>query len=95
MAADVVVIALGPWTSLAAEWFEGIPRIGAQKAHSIVIKPAEDVSPDCLFLAHTNKQGTASLPHYQSKPHLGQNSTSSWLNDAFFSTTFQVLQELE
>ena len=55
--ADVVVIAMGPWTKLAASWFDGIPRIGAQKAHSIVVEPQSEVTPDCLFLAHTNKQG--------------------------------------
>ena len=60
MAADVVVIAMGPWTKLAASWFEGVPQIGAQKAHSIVVKPSSDITADCLFLAHTNKQGRPS-----------------------------------
>ena len=55
--ADVVVIAMGPWTKLAASWFDGIPKIGAQKAHSIVVEPQSEVTADCLFLAHTNKQG--------------------------------------
>ena len=55
--ADVVVIAMGPWTRWAAGWAKGIPQIGAQKAHSIVVKPQSEVTPDCLFLAHTNKQG--------------------------------------
>ena len=59
--ADVVVIAMGPWTKLAASWFEGIPHIGGQKAHSIVVQPASAVTADCLFLAHTTKQGGPSI----------------------------------
>ena len=57
--ADVVVIAMGPWIKLATSWFEGIPHIGGQKAHSIVVQPASGsaVTADCLFLAHTTKQG--------------------------------------
>lgn len=65
--ADVVVVAMGPWTKLAASWFEGIPRIGAQKAHSIVVEPQSEVTPDCLFLAHTNKQGQLRRPSASSK----------------------------
>lgn len=57
VAADVAVIAMGPWTKLAADWRLGIPRIGAQKAHSVVIRPSAPVTADCLFLAHSNKQG--------------------------------------
>ena len=61
MAADVVVIAMGPWTKLATQWFEGIPSIGAQKAHSIVVQPSAEVSADCLFLDHRTKQGCLQL----------------------------------
>ena len=57
VAAKCVVVAMGPWTKSAAAWFEGIPKIQAQKAHSIVMQPSGEVSADCLFLAHTNKQG--------------------------------------
>jgi len=60
--ASTVVVAMGPWTKSAAAWFEGIPKIQAQKAHSIVMQPAGEVSADCLFLAHTNKQGAGCRP---------------------------------
>ena len=60
LAADVVVIAMGPWTRAAAEWCEGVPRIGGQKAHSIVLQPATPLTADCIFLDHASKQGTIS-----------------------------------
>lgn len=58
--ADIAVIAMGPWTRIAADWKAGIPKIGAQKAHSVIIKPKSPVTADCLFLAHTNKKGQES-----------------------------------
>lgn len=61
VSADVVVIAMGPWTKWAAAWFEGVPKIMGQKAHSIVVDPPSAVTPDCLFLAHTNKQGESGV----------------------------------
>lgn len=69
--ADVAVIAMGPWTKLAANWKPGMPRIGAQKAHSVVIRPSAPVSAECLFLAHTNKKGgalVAAFPESNSVP---------------------------
>lgn len=38
--ADVVVIAMGPWSGEAASsWGLPVPRITGQKAHSIIIQP--------------------------------------------------------
>lgn len=68
VSADVVVIAMGPWTRAAAAWFDGIPKIQAQKAHSIIMQPSSKVTPDCLFLAHTNKQESHADPEVYPRP---------------------------
>ena len=55
--ADVVIIAMGPWTFQAAQWLD-IPAITSRRAHSIVMRLAEtdsdessrsDVTAHCLF----------------------------------------------
>jgi glycine/D-amino acid oxidase-like deaminating enzyme len=37
--ADVVVVAMGPWSGLAADFFpgSGLPKIRGSRAHSIVL----------------------------------------------------------
>ncbi|KAK9863165.1 hypothetical protein WJX84_002101 [Apatococcus fuscideae] len=53
--ADVVVIAMGPWSKQAAAWLP-LPAVGGQKAHSVIIQPSSPVTPHCLF---TQISGTA------------------------------------
>jgi len=55
--ADIVIIAMGPWTGLASQWFS-IPEITSLKAHSIVLQPANPVTADAIFLAYESKDGT-------------------------------------
>jgi glycine/D-amino acid oxidase-like deaminating enzyme len=49
--ADVVVIAMGPWSSQAAKWFDGevdLPVTGSP-AHSIILQPRTPVTAHALF----------------------------------------------
>lgn len=63
--ADIVVIAMGPWTQQAAEWFSNMPLVKGHLAHSIVLKPhtaatssdaghvTGDVTAHCVFAEYT------------------------------------------
>lgn len=46
--ADVVVVAMGPWSAQAAAWFK-VPAIDADPYHSIVMRPAAPVTAHALF----------------------------------------------
>ncbi|KAL6050685.1 Oxidoreductase TDA3 [Balamuthia mandrillaris] len=52
--ADVVVVAMGPWSKDACRWFPNLPPIHAQKAHSILIRPSCPVSAHALFVEYTD-----------------------------------------
>lgn len=54
--ADVVVIAMGPWSKKAAEWLP-LPPVSGQKAHSVIVQPSSPVTSHCLF---TQISGTKS-----------------------------------
>ena len=54
--ADAVVIALGPWSSLAAEWLP-LPHVFGQQSPSIVYDTGTDVPADALFLEYRDASG--------------------------------------
>jgi hypothetical protein len=59
LAANAVVIAMGPWSSAAAKWLPLPPTTG-QKYHSVVLRPARrqpQVAGDCLFTSFTGADG--------------------------------------
>jgi len=66
--ADVVVIAMGPWSHKAAEWFPSIPVVSGHKAHSIVLHPNENVTAHALFLQYKSADGTVSDPEIYPRP---------------------------
>jgi len=43
--ADIVVIAMGPWSGLARQWLPTAPSVTGHKAHSIVLHPSSSSSP--------------------------------------------------
>jgi glycine/D-amino acid oxidase-like deaminating enzyme len=47
--ADAIVIAMGPWSSVAAEWLP-LPQVFGQQSPSIVYDTGTDVPADALFL---------------------------------------------
>lgn len=63
MPADAVVIAMGPWSSQAAQWLP-IPKITGQKATSVVFRPHEAVTDDMIFLEYTDANGKQSAEMY-------------------------------
>ncbi|PXF40455.1 putative oxidoreductase [Gracilariopsis chorda] len=57
---DIVVLAMGPWTIKAKQWFPNLPAIMAHKAASVVIKAK--VPPSVLFTEYVNIRGEARSP---------------------------------
>ena len=63
--ADVVVLAMGPWTSQAKPYFpkcKYFPCIRGGKAHSIVVQA--DVSPDALFFSYETEDAKDEDPEF-------------------------------
>lgn len=59
LAADAVVIALGPWSALASEWLP-LPAVYGLKGHSIIFETKTDIPPEALFLEMDDGQGAVS-----------------------------------
>jgi glycine/D-amino acid oxidase-like deaminating enzyme len=66
--ADAVVVAMGPWSGQAADWGLPVPRVSGQKATSILLRPAADISADMLFLEYRNKSGRVIAPEVYPRP---------------------------
>jgi glycine/D-amino acid oxidase-like deaminating enzyme len=54
--ADAVVVAMGPWSLLAANWM-ALPAVFGQRSPSIVYDTGRDVPPEALFLDHHEEDG--------------------------------------
>jgi glycine/D-amino acid oxidase-like deaminating enzyme len=55
--ADAVVVAMGPWSLLAARWMD-LPAVFGQRSPSLVYDLAADVPADALFLDYQVESGT-------------------------------------
>ncbi|WFU27455.1 FAD-dependent oxidoreductase [Bradyrhizobium sp. CB1717] len=60
IAADAVVIAMGPWSLLAAQWMS-LPAVYGQRSPSIVYDTAADVPADALFLEYEDGGSAVSI----------------------------------
>jgi glycine/D-amino acid oxidase-like deaminating enzyme len=56
--ADAVVLAMGPWSLLAARWTP-LPAVYGQRSPSLVYDTQQDVPADALFLEYQEKRGGA------------------------------------
>ncbi|MDP1671276.1 MAG: FAD-dependent oxidoreductase, partial [Alphaproteobacteria bacterium] len=54
--ADAVVIAMGPWSLIAAGWL-GLPAVSGQRSPSLVYDTGTDIPADALFLEHHEDSG--------------------------------------
>ena len=59
--ADAIVIAMGPWSLLAARWLP-LPYVFGLKGHSLVFETKDSISPDALFLEFAEAGGSQSAP---------------------------------
>src|SRR5262249_50810926 len=53
---DAVVIAMGPWSVLAARWLP-LPVVLGYKGHSLVFETGEAIPPEALFLEYREASG--------------------------------------
>jgi glycine/D-amino acid oxidase-like deaminating enzyme len=58
---DAVVIAMGPWSILAAEWLP-MPAVFGLKGHSLVFETGEKVPAEALFLECREANGALQTP---------------------------------
>jgi glycine/D-amino acid oxidase-like deaminating enzyme len=54
--ADAIVVAMGPWSLLAAEWMS-LPAVFGQRSPSLVYDTGTDVPPQALFLDYHDETG--------------------------------------
>jgi glycine/D-amino acid oxidase-like deaminating enzyme len=61
LSGDAVVVALGPWSVLAAQWLP-LPAVFGLKGHSLVFATGSDIPADALFLDFQEASGALSTP---------------------------------
>ena len=61
MAADAVVIAMGPWSILAAQWLP-LPPVAGLKGYSVVLAPRSPVPAQALFVEYESASGERTSP---------------------------------
>ena len=64
---DAVVIAMGPWSVLAAEWLP-LPMIYGLKGHSVVFRSSADITPHALFVECEAADGGVDTPEVFPRP---------------------------
>jgi glycine/D-amino acid oxidase-like deaminating enzyme len=58
---DAVVIAMGPWSVLAAQWLS-LPPVFGPKGHSLVFETGTAIPSEALFLEYTEASGSILSP---------------------------------
>lgn len=59
--ADAVVIAMGPWSIMAAKWLK-LPPVFGLKGHSMVFQTGATIPPEALFLEYAEPGGAMLAP---------------------------------
>ena len=67
IAADAVVLAMGPWTALARAWLP-LPPIGGLKGFSITLRPDFEVPAEMLFCEYRTAAGEVLSPEIYPRP---------------------------
>ena len=61
VAGDAVILALGPWSLLAAQWIK-LPPIYGLKGHSIVFRPKTPLPGEAIFAEYEDQDGDVLTP---------------------------------
>jgi len=67
IAADAVVVAMGPWSDLARRWLP-LPPVGGLKGFSITLKPDSPLPAEALFVDYVDGDGARSSPEVFPRP---------------------------
>src|SRR6266849_2865989 len=67
IAGDAVVIAMGPWSILAAAWLP-LPAVFGLKGHSLVFATGTDVPAEAAFLEYREANGAVQTPELFPRP---------------------------
>lgn len=67
LAADAVVLALGPWSALAADWLP-LPPVYGLKGHSMVFRTGTKIPAEALFLEYQEEGGALLTPEVFPRP---------------------------
>jgi glycine/D-amino acid oxidase-like deaminating enzyme len=65
--ADAAVIAMGPWSVLAARWLS-LPPVFGLKGHSLVFDTGDRVPPEAVFLEYQEETGAVLTPELFPRP---------------------------
>jgi glycine/D-amino acid oxidase-like deaminating enzyme len=65
--ADVVMIAMGPWSGVAANWLP-LPPVAGLKGHSITLRPRTPVPAQALFVDYVTAAGEHFEPEVYPRP---------------------------
>jgi glycine/D-amino acid oxidase-like deaminating enzyme len=65
--ADVVVIAMGPWSGIAANWLP-LPPVTGLKGHSITLRPSTPIPAHALFVDYRTEAGEQLVPEVFPRP---------------------------
>lgn len=69
MAADVVVITMGPWSGQAKKWFPSLPAVYGDPAHSVVLRPKEQITTaHCVFGEFIQQNLDVGSPEFYPRP---------------------------
>ena len=58
---DAVVIAMGPWSMLAARWLP-LPGVSGLKGHSLIFETGNEIPPEAIFLDYQEASGDIESP---------------------------------
>jgi glycine/D-amino acid oxidase-like deaminating enzyme len=67
LAADAVVVAMGPWSLLACHWLP-LPAVYGLKGHSVILRSGEAASPHALFVDYEAEDGAMHAPEVFPRP---------------------------
>jgi glycine/D-amino acid oxidase-like deaminating enzyme len=67
LAAAKVVIAMGPWSALAAQWLP-LPPVQGLRGHSIILRPARPLPAQALFIDYQTAGGERLTPEVYPRP---------------------------
>ena len=67
IAGDAVVVAMGPWSILAAQWLT-LPPVFGLKGHSLVFDTGSEVPSEAVFLECREASGAVSTPELFPRP---------------------------